>query len=232
MHVETYQLVCMTKTKPIVAELPETKRKLVDAGVNLMRRQGFNATTVDNICSEAGVTKGGFFHYFKSKEDLAQAAVTRFREVKAGDFDGAPFRKLADPLDRVWGRLDYVKESSGGADRPTRGCLVGVFAQELSFTHPELREACQSGFTRMAEDFEKDLVEAKKLYAPKADFNPKNVALLYLTIIQGSLMVAKAAAANDVLMENVEQFRRYLQSLFGMTRPDAGSDSRKRKGDS
>ena len=57
-------------------ELPETKRKLVDAGVNLMRSRGFNATTVDDVCAAAGVTKGGFFHYFKSKDNLAAAAVT------------------------------------------------------------------------------------------------------------------------------------------------------------
>jgi TetR/AcrR family transcriptional repressor of nem operon len=203
-------------------ELPETKRKLVDAGVNLMRKQGFNATTVDDICSEAGVTKGGFFHYFKSKEDLAKAAVSRFREIKANDFDNAPFRKLADPLDRVFGRLDYALESMGGPTRLTRGCLVGVFAQELSFTHPELRSACQSSFARVVEDFEKDLAEAKAVHAPKADFDPKKVARLYVSVIQGSLMMAKASGTNDVMRENVEQFRGYLQSLFGETQRPAG----------
>ena len=64
--------------------LPETKRKLVDAGVSLMRHRGFNATTVDDICTAAGVTKGAFFHYFKSKDDLATAAVIRFHELKPG----------------------------------------------------------------------------------------------------------------------------------------------------
>src|SRR4030081_1845060 len=97
-----------------VTELSETKRKVVDAGVNLMRSRGFNATTVDDICAAAGVTKGGFFHYFKSKDDLATAAVTRFHELKAKQFADAPFRSLADPLARVFGRLDFAKESSGG----------------------------------------------------------------------------------------------------------------------
>jgi TetR/AcrR family transcriptional repressor of nem operon len=196
-------------------ELPETKRKLVDAGVSLMRKQGFNATTVDDICSAAGVTKGGFFHYFKSKEDIAKAAVVRFREGKRQDFDNAPFRKLADPLDRVYGRLDFAKESTGGGKHLTKGCLIGMFAQELSFTNPELRNACQDSFARMAKDFEKDLADAKSLHAPKADFDPKNLGMLYVTIIQGSLMLAKAAEANAVLHENIEQFRRYLQGLFG-----------------
>ena len=203
------------KTTSQVTELPETKRKLVDAGVNLMRARGFNATTVDEICSEAGVTKGGFFHYFKSKDELAKAALTRFREGKSQDFLNAPFRKLADPLDRVYGRLDFAKASSGGNGRLTKGCLIGVFAQELSFTHPELRGACQSSFARMAEDFEKDLTEAKSLYAPKAGFNPKSLAALYVTIVQGSLMLAKASETNTVLLENIEQFRHYVQSLFG-----------------
>jgi TetR/AcrR family transcriptional regulator, transcriptional repressor for nem operon len=197
------------------AELPETKRKLVDAGVTLMRARGYNATTVDHICSEAGVTKGGFFHYFKSKDELAQAALTRFRAGKAQDFADAPFRKLADPLARVYGRLDFAKESTGGSKHLTKGCLIGMFAQELSFTNPELRSACQDSFARMAKDFEKDLAEAKSLHAPKAGFNPKNVAMLYVAIIQGSLMLAKAAEANAVLHENIEQFRGHLQGLFG-----------------
>jgi len=202
-----------TPAQPV--ELPETKRKLVDAGVKLMRAQGYHATTVDDICSAAGVTKGGFFHYFKSKEDIAKAAVLRFREGKSREFQDAPFRKLADPLDRVFGRLDFAKETTGGITRVTKGCLIGMFAQELSFTNPELRNACQDSFARMASDFEKDLADAKSLHAPKVDFNPKNVAMLYVTIIQGSLMLAKAAEANVVLHENIEQFRRYLQSLFG-----------------
>ena len=90
----TYQPVRMTTINQ-TSELPETKRKLVDAGVKLMRARGFNATTVDDICSAAGVTKGGFFHYFKSKDEIARAAVTRFHEGKAMDFQDAPFRKLA-----------------------------------------------------------------------------------------------------------------------------------------
>src|SRR2546425_5494492 len=119
-----------------IKQLPETKRKLLDAGVSLMRHRGFNATTVDDVCAAAGVTKGGFFHYFKSKDNLAAAAVTRFHELKAKQFADAPFRNLADPLERVFGRLDFAKESSGGNKGLTKGCLIGMFAQELSFTHP------------------------------------------------------------------------------------------------
>ena len=171
----TYQPVGM-KTLNQTNEVPETKRKLVEAGVNLMRKQGFNATTVDDICSAAGVTKGSFFHYFKTKQEVAEAAVTAFREGKVRDFANAPFRKLADPLDRIFGRLDFAIEAAGGASNQTKGCLIGVFAQELAFTNPELRDLCQAAFLRTAADIEKDLAEAKALHAPKADFDPKKAA--------------------------------------------------------
>lgn len=187
-----------------------------------MRVRGFNATTVDDICEAAGVTKGGFFHYFKSKEDLAGAAVMRFDDARAKESADAPFRRLADPLERVFGRLDFAKESRGGNKGSTKGCLVGMFAQELSFTNPKLRRACEERFAWIAKDFEADLAEAKALYAPRVDFDPKRLAMLYVSIVQGSLMLAKAAASNRVLVENIEQFRAYLQTLFGQGRRSTG----------
>jgi TetR/AcrR family transcriptional repressor of nem operon len=195
-------------------EISETKRKLVDAGMNLMRARGFNATTVDDVCTAAGVTKGGFFHYFKSKDEIAKAALAHFHEGKVKDYEEAPFRKLADPLDRVFGRLDYVKGAVGGENHQTKGCLIGVFAQELAFTNPELREACQQVFLKIAADFSKDLAEAKALHAPNATFDPEQLATFYISIVQGSLVLAKAAGNSEVVVSNIEQFRSYLQILF------------------
>jgi len=196
--------------------MPETKRKLVEASVGLMRKQGFNATTVDDICSAAGVTKGSFFHYFKSKQDVAEVAVATFRESKIRDFANAPFRKLADPLDRVFGRLDFVLGSTGGAGDLTKGCLIGMFAQELASTNPDLRGICQAAFLRTAADIEADLTAAKVLHAPQADFDPKKISLFYVSTIQGGLLMAKAGESNAVLRDNIEQFRSYVQGLFGV----------------
>ena len=77
----------------------------------------------------------------------------------------------------------------------------------------------------MAKDFETDLAEAKALYAPRLGFEPKRLAMLYVSIVQGSLMLAKAAASNRVLVENIEQFRAYLQTLFGQDPRSAGKTS-------
>ena len=204
----------MSNIAPTI-ELPETKRKLVDAGVKLMRLNGFHATSVDEICSAAGVTKGGFFHYFKSKEDLAHTAANYFRSIRRARFDEAPFRKLADPLDRVFGRLEFTKEVFTSPSPLADGCLIGMFAQEVASTNPALRQLCEDSFQHTAQDFEKDLVEAKALYAPKADFDPKKLAFMYISIYQGSKMMAKALESRTVLADNLDQFRHCLENLFG-----------------
>jgi TetR/AcrR family transcriptional regulator, transcriptional repressor for nem operon len=196
-------------------ELPETKRKLLNAGVTLMRSRGFSATSVDEICSSAGVTKGGFFYYFKSKEELAMAALQLFSEGKAVEYASAAFHQMNDPLDRVYGRLDHVIESIGGTTRLTKGCLIGMLAQELSSTNPEMRNLCQEAFSRIALNFAKDLEAAKVLYAPDEDFDPQKLAMFYLSFFQGASLIAKASESNAVLIDNIEQFRRYLQILFG-----------------
>jgi len=192
----------------------ETKLKLLDAGITLMRSRGYSATTVDEICAEAGVTKGAFFHYFKSKDDLARNSLNHFFEGKVQDYNEAPFRKLPDPLERVFGRLDYLKETGGDRSHVTKGCLIGVFAQELAFTNPEIRDLCQDFFSRMGRDFACDLAEARAAHAPEAKFDPKALAQLYVAIVQGSLLLAKTAGNNDVLIENLEQFRAYLKTFF------------------
>jgi TetR/AcrR family transcriptional repressor of nem operon len=197
-------------------ELPETKRKLVDAGMNLMRERGFNATTVDDICATAGVTKGGFFHYFKSKDEIAKAALLRFHEGKVKDYEEAPFRKLADPLARVFGRLDYVKKTVGGEKHQTKGCLIGMFAQELAMTNLEFRDVCNGFFSKISGDFAIDLAAAKSAHAPDSPFEPKRLATFYVSIVQGSLILSKTAGNSDIVAANIEQFRSYLQLLFGL----------------
>jgi TetR/AcrR family transcriptional repressor of nem operon len=193
----------------------ETKLKLLEAGVTLMRSRGFSATTVDEICAEAGVTKGAFFHYFKSKDDIARNALNHFFENKVQAYSEAPFRKFPEPLDRVFGRLDYMTETSGGRDHVTKGCLIGVFAQELAFTNPEMRDVCQQFFSRIAEDFARDLAAAKAAHPPTVEFDPTAVAQTYVALMQGSLLMAKTAGNTEVLRQNFEQYRTYLQFLFG-----------------
>src|SRR3990172_7998078 len=112
-----------------------TKEKLLDAAQRLMLAKGFPATTLDEICEMAGLTKGSLFHYFESKEDLGKAALDRFYAQSSRAIGNAPFRKKSDPLERVYGYVDFIIQMSKHPQAPN-ACLIGSFAIELSDTHP------------------------------------------------------------------------------------------------
>jgi TetR/AcrR family transcriptional repressor of nem operon len=189
-----------------------TKAKLLDAAEKLMLAKGFVATTVDEICEGAGVTKGSFFHHFESKDALGKAAVERFSAGRESAF-GEVCSRIEDPLDRVLAFVDAAVQMS--KEPGAKGCLVGTFAQEVSTTHPELRQACAKSFGRFVEAIARDLREAKALHAPKAAVEPEELAEYLLALAQGSLLLMKAKRDRTVVERNLALFRCQLLELFG-----------------
>jgi TetR/AcrR family transcriptional repressor of nem operon len=190
-----------------------TKQKLLDAAQRLMLAKGFVATTVDEICEAARLTKGSFFHYFRSKEDLGRAVLDRFVAAKAQAFQHASFLKKRDPLQRVNGYIDCAIRMS---QEPSahQGCLLGNFAQELSDTHPGMRSRCAEHFARWAEGFRQDLDQAKAKHAPKAAFDTRSLAEHFIAVLEGALILAKTKRDPKAVERHLRHFKRYVNALF------------------
>src|SRR5208282_5510962 len=88
---------------------PSSKGKLLDAALQVIRAKGYTATRVEDICAAASLTKGSFFHHFKSKEDLALAAAEHWNEITGGLFLAAPYHLLHDPRERLLAYVDLRK---------------------------------------------------------------------------------------------------------------------------
>jgi len=194
-------------------EVPDTKRRLLDAATGLMMQQGFTATSVDEICEQAKLTKGSFFHYFKSKEEIGEGALDHYFDRQKAMFFQADFNKLADPLERLNGLLDFIAERVVGTDK-VQGCLMGNLTQELALTHPRIRASCNEKFTMLAGMIEGMLREARTKQRAKTDFDPKSVATLFVSLMQGSMLLAKVRQDKSVLKENLGHFRAYVDALF------------------
>jgi len=192
---------------------PIAKDKLLDAAERLMLTKGFVATTVDEICHQAGLTKGSFFHYFKSKEDLGKSVLDRFCQVRLELLQQSPSQKNTDPLERIYGRIDFAIEMSK-SPLAQNGCLLGNFAQELSDTHPQMRSLCAQHFTDWASLLKKELDEAKAKHRPEALLDTGSLAEHLIAIIEGALILAKAKQDMKVMEQSLLHFRRYVKSLF------------------
>ena len=191
-----------------------TKQKLLDAAQELMLVKGYTATSVDEICEAAGLTKGSFFHYFEGKEHLGKVVAQRFYSSMQQLFQSAPFHEKKDPLDRVFGRVDFLIDLSRNP-QARKGCLLGTFVQELSATHPAIRSVCATCFQDSARSFQQDLEAAKAKHAPRARWSSQGLAEHLTAIMQGAIILAKAKQDPRVVQESLSHFREYLRSVFG-----------------
>ncbi|MDX1931991.1 MAG: TetR/AcrR family transcriptional regulator [Capsulimonadales bacterium] len=193
---------------------PEKKRRLLDATVRLMLRQGFAATTVDQICTEAGVTKGSFFHYFTGKEQIAQAAIEVWSDGWLDLLARSGLERIPDPLDRLKRLLQLLEETYPHPETEI-GCMIGTVAQEVGPSNRTLGDLCERHLDGWAQGVSKVLAEAKAAHPPRVDFDPDRVADLMLAIVQGTLLVARTRQGRSVIDNNLRHCREYVLSLFG-----------------
>jgi TetR/AcrR family transcriptional regulator, transcriptional repressor for nem operon len=201
----------MTATVP-----HNSKTQLLNAALQVIRAKGYAGTTVEDICEEAGVTKGSFFHHFKSKDELALSATAHWETMTESFFASAPYHHHLDPLDRLLGYVDFRGAILTG-ELPDYTCLLGTLVQETYATHPEIRAACARGMSRHIAKLTPDIEAAKKRYAPKARWSPESVGYFIQSALQGSFIFAKAKQSPDVARENLAHLRRYLTALFAQS---------------
>lgn len=192
----------------------ETRTKLVDAARDAIRAKGYAATTVDDICAAAGVTKGAFFHHFASKEQLGVAAIEAFDAMADALFASAPYQALSDPRDRVLGYVDLRAAMIQG-DIARFTCLMGTTVQETYATHPQLRAACEAGMSGHIAMLARDIEAAKQLHAPHATWSAESVGYFMQASLQGAFIFAKATQNLERAKECLTHLRRYLETILG-----------------
>lgn len=204
------------------------RTQLLEAARDVIRAQGFSATTVDDLCAAAGVTKGAFFHHFESKEALGVAAADFWHETTSALFAAAPYHAPADPLERVLAYVDFrIALLDGPVEQVT--CLVGTMVQETYDTSPAIRDACANSICGHAATLEADIAAAMADHgiAPDSvDWSPHSLALHTQAVLQGAFVLAKATGNVGVAISSTRHLRRYIELLF-LTPKRTGSSKEK-----
>jgi len=187
------------------------RETLVDSGTDLFRRSGYVATTVDEICTAAGVTKGAFFHHFPSKEALARECLQKWQLQMETLHRSAVYQTIDDPVEKVLASIDFMSEVFSNPDAQ-KSCLAGTTVQEISETNPVLREAAQSCFLQGEVYFQSLLDDACRDRGTTLD--TASLARHWMGTIQGALLLYKASRDPAVISENLTHFRCYVASLL------------------
>lgn len=193
----------------------DARAKLLEAALSVIRLKGYSATTVDELCSTAGVTKGAFFHHFKSKDALGVAAADHWSETTTALFAEAAYHRQADPLDRILAYLDFRKALLGGGV-PDFTCLVGTMVQETYETVPAIRDACDRSISRHAATLVDDIEAAMAERGMVATgWTAPSLALHTQAVLQGAFILAKAKGGAAVAADSIDHLKRYIELLFG-----------------
>lgn len=200
----------------VTARGQESRQRILDAALGVFRTKGYTATTVDDLCAAAGVTKGSFFHHFDSKEAAAMAAIAHWNESTGALFAAAPYWQVPDPRERLLAYLDFRAELVRGAI-PEFTCLLGTLVQETFASHPALQAACGAGIEAHAQTLVPTIEAAKAQYAPDAEWSAESLARHTQAVLQGGFVLAKALNDPQAALDAIAHLKRYVEALFPTT---------------
>jgi TetR/AcrR family transcriptional repressor of nem operon len=194
---------------------PTAREKLLNASLSLIREQGFAATTVDELCARAGVTKGAFFHHFESKDALGVAAVEHWSRTTEALFQAAQYHQAGDGLSRVRAYLALRKSLIRG-DIPQFTCVAGTLVQETYASHPSIRAACADSIFGHAATLVADFAAAIEECGVKGAVTADSLAAHTQCVLQGAFILAKASGDPCLAVESVEHLERYIELIFNV----------------
>ena len=181
---------------------------LLDAARSLLLERGYEAAALDDVCTRAGVTKGGLFYHFESKEQFAAAAIERFyvQLVDKGRHAVGPVP--TDPTQLLWRYLDAVVALL--QDRLlSQGCLLGAMALQTPQTHPAVAVAAQTALGDWKLTLTGLIAAAARHRGASVDAGELADGLL--AAIEGGLLLDRDKPTNPAAIAAVTHFGRYLR---------------------
>ncbi|WP_374641768.1 TetR/AcrR family transcriptional regulator [Tabrizicola sp.] len=191
----------------------EARARLIEAARSLVRHKGFAATSVDDLCAAAGVTKGAFFHHFPSKEALGVALIEDWTETTGAMFAAHPYNSLPDPLDRVLAYLDLRRQLLE-LPIPEFSCVAGTTVQEAYESSPPIRAAAAASL-RSGVDHVRAHLAAVLAAHPVPGVTAESLGRMFQVAVQGGIVLAKALDDPAPAREAFDHLERYLRLLFG-----------------
>jgi TetR/AcrR family transcriptional repressor of nem operon len=160
----------------------ESKTRLLDATLRVVRAKGYSASRIGDVCAEAGLT---LFQHFKSKEGLALAAMAHWDAHAPQIFAAAPDHDAGNPLGRLIAYIEFRKAILTG-ELPDFTCIAGTVIREAYQTHPDVSAACELSISTHAETLEADVRAAMRDHGIRGTRTPDSLALRIQAVIRAA----------------------------------------------
>lgn len=168
----------------------ENRERVIDAAARLFREKGFYGIGVADLMKSAGLTHGGFYGQFSSKDDLAAAACARALAETDRRWQRL-MEKSADPLPEIV--ASYL--STTHRDHPEKGCALVALGGEVSRSEAPVRQAYTSGLRALID-------RLAQLLPGRTKGARRDRALAAMATLVGAQLLARAVD-DDELSEEI-----------------------------
>jgi TetR/AcrR family transcriptional repressor of nem operon len=202
----------------------ETRNRILDAATDLIHRQGFKNTGLQEILEASGVPRGSFYFYFKSKEELGRELVVRYRQNSHRELESRPFPGPGPVVPQLMAFFEEGAraQAEGGCKA---GCLLGNLAIELSDAQEDLRREVAGCFDDLRAMFARALAQGQTTGELASDFKPEAAAEFLVAVMEGAILVAKAQREPTSFEASLAMLNRFLHSLLSRPAPDTRASS-------
>jgi TetR/AcrR family transcriptional regulator, transcriptional repressor for nem operon len=176
-----------------------TKIRILQEGARIVYENGYNNTGIQEILDAAGVPKGSFYFYFKSKEDFGLHLVDFYMDAVVSALDAHAGMERENPIThlRNFFRLMMVRCEEKGCKG---GCPIGNLTQEMADLKESFRVKLNEAFSRMSKGVATCLEQAQRMNQLDPALDPRATADFILNSWEGALLRMKAQGSSEPLV--------------------------------
>lgn len=178
-----------------------TRSRILSTARGLFHGRSYADVGIKEICDQAHVQKGSFYHFFPSKRDLAMAVIDVMADDWAHGFVAEAFDQQLPPMERLDYLIDaayYWQKAAKDLEGRMPGCLFGNLALEVSTRDDVLRAKLTAVFDKASIRFRDTLDEAVKR-GEIASLDTEATAAAMLAYLEGIILLAKARNEPEIL---------------------------------
>lgn len=194
-----------------------TRERILEAAEALVYQQGFTGTSLQDILTATGLTKGAFFYHFRGKNDLARAMVERYARndiAMFAEFSERAARLTGDPLQEALIFLKLFEEFIEGFTGALPGCVFASYTFEQHQFDAEIRKYVRDGFGRWQSFYQEKFAKIIADRPPRIPVTAQDLAEMIICLIEGGILLSRAYDNARIITRQSRQFRDFLRLLF------------------
>ncbi|MEL6133457.1 MAG: TetR/AcrR family transcriptional regulator [Bacteroidota bacterium] len=185
------------------------KEEIIRSGMDLIRKQGYHHTGINDILKVAHIPKGSFYNFFESKEVFGEEVIKAYGDQQLKFLEKMLKHNTSTPLNRI---VNLYQTIYGYNEREAfrHGCLVNNISNEVAGDNDKLAEASDEQFRRWVEVIAETIAEGQELGEIRDDISANKLAHLIHTNLFGALSRMKASRSREILDMVLDMNVQYL----------------------